>query len=390
MAQTLNRLLQGTDRATRSASLPVIREARLDDYEKISALQSGNGLASRSYEDWSMLWTSNPAYIHRDCPFERGWILEGTGGEVGGYLGNLPLMYRFNGQTIYAATPYSWVVDPQYRSYSLMLLFQFLRQGDVDLFVCTTPNGIAEKVLRAFKFSKVPSGRWDEAGFWITGYRGFARSVLRAAPLPLPHALAAPLAAGLYLGDAARSLGKRVPDLPARSTYEFDFCSSFPAAFDCFWHDMENENKNRLLAVRTRETLAWHFGQALAKGRVWILAAYHGARLVAYAILDRQNHPALDLRRLRVVDFQALRGFEGLLQPALQWLLHKSWREGIHVIENVGCWLERFQVPGTAAGYHRRLQSWLFYYKTPDRELFHQLQDPAVWTPSAFDGDASL
>jgi hypothetical protein len=383
MAQTLTRLSE----TTRSGRSPATREARLDDYEKIIALQARNGLESRSYEDWSRLWTSNPAYLNRDRPFTAGWILEGNRGEASGYLGNLPLLYRIDGRIIHAATPYSWVVDPQFRSYSLTLLFQFLRQENVDLFVCTTPNGVAERVLRAFKFSKAPSGRWDEAGFWITGYRGFTRSVLRASPVPLPSVLAWPLAAALYLRDSLRPGDRRAGGI---SPYEFDLCSSFSSAFDVFWHNLEDENRGRLLAVRTRETLTWHFGQALARKSAWILAIYDAARLVAYAILDTQNHPALRLRRLRIVDFQALRGFEWLLRPALQWLLQKSRREGIHVIENVGCWLERFQVPGTAAGHHRRLQSWLFYYKTPDKQLFDQLQDPSVWTPSAFDGDASL
>lgn len=385
MAQTLNRIEAG-EKAAGSGYRPLVREARLDDYQRIIELQARNGLVSRSYEDWSKLWTSNPACVRRDRPSQMGWVLAGPGGEIGGYLGNLALLYRLNGRNIHAATPYSWAVDPACRSYSLALLFQFLGQVGVDLFVCTTPNAIAERVLRAFKFSKVPSGRWDEAHFWITGFQGFAASALRAAPVPLPRVLAWPLAAGLYLGDAVRSCVGGISGPSRAAPYEFDLCTSFSDCFDAFWRELENENGHRLLAVRTRETLTWHFGGALAQGRVWILAIHKGSRLVAYAILDRQDHPVLQLRRLRLVDVRALRGFEGALGPALQWLLHKSRGEGIHVIENVGCWLDPFP----AAVHRRRLQSWLFYYKTRNEELLEQLRNAGVWMPSAFDGDASL
>ena len=49
--------------------------------------------------------------------------------------------------------------------------------------------------------------------------------------------------------------------------------------------------------------------------------------------------------------FEALRGFEELLRPVLAWMLRQCRREQIDVAENVGCWLRRFRVPGTAA-YH--------------------------------------
>jgi hypothetical protein len=113
-------------------------------------------------------------------------------------------------------------------------------------------------------------------------------------------------------------------------------------------------------------------------------------RLAAYAVFIRQDHPKLQLKRYRIADFQALRGFEGLLCPALTWMFDQCRRERIHVVENPGCWLERFRVAGTAPPHRRRLQPWSFYYWTRNRDLFDQLQDPNVWAPTSFEGDASL
>lgn len=354
----------------------------MEDYEKIAALQLRNGLSSRPYSIWSAMWTGNPACAGWGGPI--GWVLEDAGGEIGGYLGNLPLEYVFHGRTIRAATPYSWVVDPAFRVHSLELQKRFLKQRNVDLFVCATPNAIAEKILRALEFSRVTSGQWDTAGFWITGYLGFARSALRATSAPWPPALAYPVSAGLFLSDlftGGRARG---------SGEEFQLCAGFDSRFEEFWEELKGQNQGCLLAVRSRETLEWHFRPALDRKDVWILAASRGGRLVAYAIFDQQDHPALGLKRVRFTDFQALRGFEGLLRPALGWMLDKCRREGIHLLENTGCWLERFKVSGTTPRHRRRLRSWQFCYKTRDRELFKQLQDPNVWAPSSFDGDASL
>ncbi|HUO29946.1 MAG TPA: hypothetical protein VMU80_12065 [Bryobacteraceae bacterium] len=378
----------GEDGARQSrpmAPAPVIREACFEDHAEIAALQSRHGLAARCLPDWSSLWTANPAYAARR-PYPIGWVLENTGGTIGGYLGNLPLDYRLGGSTIRAATPYSWVVDADLRCHSLTLLHRFLNQPAADLFVCTTPNGAAEKVLRAFRFSRAPSGSWDRAGFWITGYYGFTRSTLLAAPLPLPRGLAHPLSAALFLSNLLRSDPARGKGTDA----EFELCAGFDARFDDFWQESLSQNGDRLLAIRNRQTLEWHFRLGLARNQVSILAASRNGRLAAYAIIDRLDNPTLGLKRLRFVDFQALRGYEGLLRPALAWMLRRCRSEQLHVAEVVGCWLDRIQASGCAPPHHRRLQSWLFYYLTHDAALGRQLQDPRIWMPSSYDGDASI
>ena len=362
-----------------------IREASFEDYDEVSALQLRNGLTTRSCADWLALWNGNPAYEQSGLHWPIGWVLESSSGQVGGFVGNLPLAYHFNGRCLRVATAYSWSVDPQYRGHSVVLLDRFLRQKGVDLFICTTVNAIAETVYRALGFTRVPVGTWDRAAFWITGYREFARCVLQAAPIHFPQMLANPLAAVLYARDTL-SGGLTNGDFG----YEIEPCSGFDSRFDDFWESLQRENVDRLLAIRTRETLEWHFRRSLEKGRTWIVAVSKAGRLVAYAIFDRQDHSTLSLKRLRLADFQALRGFEPALRPVLEWMLRHCRETGIHVAENVGCWLERLQVPGFSVPYRRKMKSWIFYYRASEPELSRCLQDPTVWAPSSFDGDASL
>lgn len=371
--------------AVRTCLSPAIREARFDDYDGIAALQARNGLDSRPYDEWLNLWAANPAYAARP-PAPIGWVLEGSDGTIGGYLGNLPLDYQLGGRTIHAATHYSWVVEPAYRAHSLTLMTRFLRQTGADLFISTTPNTAAGSVLRALRFRQSPSGRWDQAGFWVTGHYGFAQSVLRSAPRRIPSVLAYPLAAALYLVDILR----RHPGAGQADGLDFEVCGEFDARFDEFWNQLCVENENRLLAVRSQAALQWHFAPALKRSQARILAAHRHHRMVAYAVVDRRDNAALGLNRYRIADFQSLRGYEGWLSTALGWVLLECRRQGIHIAENAGCWLERYQVPGAAPWYQRRLQSWLFYYQARAPHLDAQLLNPQVWMPSLYDGDSSL
>jgi len=290
---------------------PQIREARLEDYAEIARLQSRNGLISRPYKEWSALWTENPAFLQAGGSWPIGWVLESRD-EILGFIGNLPLAYSFRGHELRAATPYSWAVDLRYRAYSMGLLLRFVGQKELDLVVCATVNAAAERVYRACQFQRVPAGAWDTSAFWITGYRGFARSALRAASIPMPELLAYPRSATLFLRDAvSRGFQETSPGCT------LELCPQFDVRFDDFWQQLRMENPDLLLADRNRKTLQWHFRSALAQGNAWILAASHNGRLVAYTVFDRQDSAQLALKRLRVADFQALRGFENTLRPAL-------------------------------------------------------------------------
>ena len=362
-----------------------IREATFADHQQVTALQARNGLSTKSQADWCELWSSNPAYLRSSDELPIGWVLESGEGAVVGFLGNLPLSYRFRGRDLLAATPNSWVVEDGYRGYAIRLLDVFLKQKSVDLFVFTTVNPSSEKVLRALRINKIPVGKWDTARFWITGYRGFARSALAAHSIPLPDLCAAPVAGALWVRDLANSpVGEISPGVEIRVRREFD------QDFDQFWKASEKQNPDRLWAVRDPETLAWHYRSAIAHGTLWVVAATVGADIVAYWVVDRQDHKDLGLKRLRFVDFQALAGHEHLLRTAVSWMLQKCREEEVHVADNLGSWLEHYNIPGTVGPYSRKMKSWLFYYRARRGELAQQLQNPSVWAPSSYDGDASL
>lgn len=356
-----------------------IRETAPADYDQIAALHRRNDLAIRPFDQWMRFWVGNPALPSSHFPM--GWILENEHGTIVGSIGNIPLGCEFRGRPLRVATPSGWVVDEGYRGYSVMILSRFVRQPGIDLFVFATVGEKAEPIYNGLQLTKVPVGSWDKAIFWITNYYGFSRSLVKHQKLLSP--LVRPITCGLYLWDAARF--KTFLHHP--TGYEIQSCSAFDGRFDEFWDLMRRGNPHLLLPLRTCEALNWHF-QAASSLR--IVTAMKDSRLAAYAIFNRQDNPALELKRLRLVDFQALPGHECALKPALASVLQESRRTGVHVVEVMGNWLDRSDLPRIAPPYQRRRSSWAYYYKAARPDLAAALRDPTSWAPTSFDGDASL
>lgn len=362
-----------------------IREAAFEDYSQIAELQMRNGLCPKPYQDWLAIWTRNPVYKQMGARWPIGWVLETGGGRIVGSIGNIPLAYQFRGQRLRAATSCAWVVDAAYRSYSMPLISYLMRQKDIDLFICNTVTPASEPSYCAFHFSKVPVGTWDKSEFWITNYRGFSQSALTMKSFPLPKAMSSPVSAALFCWDKLRDAELRSKG----AAFEIELCSDFDERFDDFWEELKRQ-KQHLLAERTRETLEWHFRYSLIRRNAWILATSKGSRLTSYAIFDRLDHPTLELKRVRLVDFQALDGYENALGSFLCWMLRKCREQCVHVLENVGCSLDCVGLPQIRAPYRRTLGCWLYYFKAVNKSLSEALLSPNVWAPTSFDGDASL
>src|SRR2546425_7513307 len=125
-------------RATKQVRGAAIREACFADYAQISAVHMRNGLSMRSCEDWIALWKCNPVYKQLQGHWPIGWVLETEDGKIVGSIGNVPLACSFRRRELRAAAPCSWVVDPAYRGYSMLILDRLMRHEDIDVFICTT------------------------------------------------------------------------------------------------------------------------------------------------------------------------------------------------------------------------------------------------------------
>ena len=356
-----------------------LRRANFKDYEQIAQLESSYGLDVRSYGDWTHLWLGNPACRALKSDWEIGWVVEDQQHRIVASLANIPLAYEFQGKPILATTGKALVAEPAYRSASLLLLDQLIHRTAADLYLNNTVGASSAASVELFGIPRVPVGLWDRAAFWVTRYSGFFESYLAFRNFRQPKLWSPPLAAAAFLRDAFRSRRIRAGDV------EVIACPSFDGRFDRFWDDLRRRHPHLLLAVRTQETLAWHFRHAARNNRLWIAAIADGTGLAAYAIFERKDTGGIyaGLRRVRLADFQALDGTTDLLPPLLAWALRRCWREDIHLLEMVGRWLDQ-------GAYQRTLPAWTYYYSARNPELAASLKDPQAWAPSLFDGDATL
>jgi hypothetical protein len=364
---------------------PSIRQASFNDYERIATLETAVGLIPRSRERWLHLWRNNPAYqLIPDWPI--GWVLEDRGGRIVGSIGNIPSLYHLNGRKYLGAVFVGWAVDPQYRAHSLMLVTHKLQHPKVDLELVTTAGPMPQAVFTRLGWSRVPVGRWDQAAFWITNYAG-ALEVYLEGKMPgfVSKAVGSLLRGPLILTE---SLTVRKRDF--KVGYGLEWRTGFDETFDRFWTELLESRPALFLNSRARETMRWHFQHSLERNDAWILTACDGPRLVGYAILHRKDARSMDLTRMMLADFQTLGRDAGLSSAMISCALDRCRRERIHVLENLGCWIEELQpVVNRPSNYHP-LESWCYLYKPINQELTQALQIAASWYPTLYDGDSSL
>ena len=361
------------------------REVAFEDYKQIAQLQIAYNRPAKSCGEWRHLWADNPAYLSVGSAWPKGWVAEREDGRIVGYLGNIPLFYELGGQKLLTAVAHAWVVDANYRPYSLALLDLYFSQKNVDLFLNATVGPAGHDSFSVFRSPRVPTGDWERSAFSVTNRRGFLAAWLAEKAIPFRKPLSFGLSGALAVMQA---LSLRA--LPRNGAGDsLQLCENIDSRFDVFWEGLRKNNPNILLAVRTREVLEWHFQYPLRNHQVWILTA--GANpIAAYAIFLRYDNPAASLTRMRLIDFQALDGTTSLLAPMLAWALERCRREGIHMFESIGFRPEKMRVIKQLSPYGRKLPCWMFFYKTPHPQLAEKLADPNAWNPSQFDSDASL
>ena len=148
---------------TKPKRAPKLREARLEDYEQIAALESRFGLTAKPYNEWVHLWQGNPLYRELKTDWPIGWVVEDQDGKIVGSMGNIPFLYELDGRRILVASGHSWVADLEYRSVSLLLLHKLIRQSHVDLYLNNTVGNSSVAAVTALGCSRMPVGIWDEA-----------------------------------------------------------------------------------------------------------------------------------------------------------------------------------------------------------------------------------
>src|SRR5262249_16436586 len=276
---------------------PRMRSASLEDYPYLATLCRRNGREFLDEKEWHHRYLANPAYmtVAKDWPI--GWVLE-SGGEVVGFMGNVPFVYHFMGKSMVAAVPTSWVVGQPFRGYAALFADYFLNQETAEICLGTTANAEASQVMSTFGASRVPVGQWDRIGIWITDYAGFTSAWMTRRGIP--HTVRRAVALPMLMSDLVRRIAAAV----RRDDNEVTSLTEFDHRFDVFWEQLKQENPGVLLLDRSSRALEWHFRSAIDQGQLWIETVSKDSRLVAYGIFRRYKDFRSSASRVVFVDFQ--------------------------------------------------------------------------------------
>jgi len=167
--------------------------------------------------------------------------------------------------------------------------------------------------------------------------------------------------------------------------------NSFDERFDAFWNLLRCK-RDRLLAVRTAEALAWQFRPALESGSVAIIALPEGKSLSGYLIMTRGDDERIGFRRFRVIDIQTIRDEADAVFSLMYAALEHARRSGVDVVEAVGFHRSKRGVLERMNPHHRTHAPcpYLYKVKTDHQPLQDALRNADVWDASQFDGDASF
>jgi hypothetical protein len=359
-------------------SRQLIRTATFDDYDVICGVLRRNGMSSRTYEAWTHLWLENP--IYPECrAFPIGHILQNEKAEAVGTSTVFPIGYSYNGERIRATAVGAWVVDPAYRSQSLLMTVEFLNVP-ADLVLDTTASPQASKVMQAFGLHRMPVAWFDEQLCWILNYRRFAAStLLKKGYSSMPSVVAS--AGGLGLGAADTIRGRR-PRKITTPGFTVELANGFDARFDAFWNELRR-TPGRLLRIRDAASLKWAFGTR----DHWILTAQKNGRLAGWAVLLREDRPKYRLRRLQVADLQALDDDPGCVRALFGGAVQFGRQADVDVLEVTGFNRPKRAVFEDLAPYRWRLGNWPYFYKAAQTDLDAALSRPEAWDPTIRDGD---
>ena len=350
-----------------------LRELQRDDYSDVVAVLGRTGLRKPTPSQWDYLTnaTPHPAEL-ADIP--PGWLLVDDREGVVGTFRNIPFLYEWNRRTVRVVVASAWAVDSAHRHRSLMLAMEYFKQGHVDLLLNTT--AVAEtsgKAFLAFRAEQVPQPTYTTRLLWITGYVGFAASLVRERGLPVVARY--PVGLGMWIGDTFRRR-RRVSDRAV-------VVSAFDARFDRLW-ERQRERRDRLQMIRDAATLTWRF--ALEREPPLIVALQRDEQLVGYAVLVRRDQP--EVRRLEVVDLQALDDDAAIVREVMSGALRIAVEQGIHLVALTGHNDAKRTALHTLAPHVKTTPGWPLYYKAADASLAEPLRASSAWDLSLYDGDS--
>ncbi len=374
------------------AGQAALRPASVEDAPALTAFLSGLGLAMPDGPDavighWRALWIDNPALARHAPGVALGWVLE-DGGAIRGFFGNIPQLAHIGDAEILVSSARAWAVEKSYRGETPRLCEEFFLQTGIDLVLISSASAPAGKRCLDFGGARMPQPGYGDILYWIVDAPGFLRAAFRKKGRAAATAWWLGLAASVPLDFTMRLSGRRpygrldgVTPVPI---------SGVDADFDELWRAKRRELPETLFACRDATTLKWYFGLGAGAAETRFLRLDRDGKLRGYAVLVREDAPAIGLKRIKIADLVLLEDDPKLLAALLAGAYEYALAKGCHVVELVGLPTGLRAQTLRHKPYSRPMPTFPFFHKALQPDLEVRLADPNAWYVTAFDGDTAL
>jgi len=377
---------------TEQAKQADLRDAIPDDAVAITEFLTRLGLVMPDGEaairaHWDGLWRTNPALKHHGDQAALGWVLEDAG-HIIGFFGNIPQVSYFKGKPVRVSSARAWAVDKAYRSQTPRLCEAFFSQNKADVALISSASAPAGKRCLEFGGSPMPQPGYGDILYWVLDGSGFLRAGLKKKGWGGFTAFLGGLFGSVILNARTRLSGQR--PFASLDGIIIKRIGDIDGAFDSLWQRKLKEVPDRLLACRDAETLGWYFGLSQTSSETRIICFERDGSLDGYAVVVREDAPAIGLRRLKIADLFVAGDdpvvVDALLAAAYEYGLAKR----CHVLEVIGLPEPLRAQTRTYKPFERPMAVFPFYYKALNLELESRLSSGDGWYVTAYDGDTAL
>jgi hypothetical protein len=335
------------------------------------------------------LWENNPARLP-DQVF--GWVIERDGGEIGGFLGVIPMRMKVGNEEISAIGGHSWMVAPPFRLYSLGLYQRMMALSQRHFLVVAatgeTMNAIGNRPNASI--ARIPVPDFDRQFTWVIdsgevlrwalhrrGYDGLANFT---ATRPVTAVVNGLLRLGLRGGGRLQ--------VPCRN-FSVRPIAAFTEEFNEFWARVKGQYA--VTVVRDAAFLNWrHLEVPNLIGRTSILGCWDGNELCGYVAIQRR---AVQLGypegHYVVTDLLYDRRRDDVLTNLINSAYEYAIGEGGSLFQVVNMSKDLAQFLLRHRPHVRTLANWPYWYKAPSSELASVCREQPWW-PSGVDGEASV
>lgn len=370
----------------------LLRAVTVDDAVQVTSFLTALGLVMPDGPDaviahWRALWVDNPAMASHAPDVALGWVLEDDGA-IKGFFGNIPQISWLGDRPVRISSARAWAIDPAYRTETPRLCAAFFGQKDIDVVLISSANPPAGKRCLAFGASPMPQPGYADIQYWIVDAPGFLTAAFRKKGRGKVMARLLGMLGAVPLDFTMRIKGRRpYGALNHVSVVPLD---GIDDSFDGLWARKRAQLPATLLASRDAATLRWYFGLGAGRATTRVLRYDRDGALNGYAVLVREDAPAVGLKRLKIadlfVDGDDAKVTQALLAAAYEYAISQR----CHVLEVIGLAAAMRAHLMKTKPFSRTMATFPFFFKALNADLTPVLADADGWAVTAYDGDTAL